>query len=109
MSSKTPVSVYDEALYQAPNSDGSLKVSPIQRPVDQSRYMKGSTWNTYFFNNMMQVYSNGISSTTLALTRNLISQKRKGQLYFAEDLQQFLTTFAAMIAYTGGGTHYLKS
>ncbi len=108
MRSKTPVSVYDEALYQAPNSDGSLNVSPMQRPADQSLYMKGSTWNTYFFNNMMQVYSNGISSTTLGVTRNLISQKRKGNPHFAEDLQPFLTSFAAMIAYTGGGHSFFE-
>ncbi len=119
--STSPVSMYDPVAYRsreitrALSKDKSIPVkqavveSSIQRPADQAEPLKGSAWNQYHFSRMTQPYSNGISSTTFAQLRNMILQKRKGKVqYDPVYLRNYLTSFAAMIVYTGGGHGFFE-
>ena len=84
------------------------ELSPFQRSADQSTYMLESAWSQLLFSRQTQVYSNGISSTTLAQVRNLITQKRLGNNAYSTNLQEYMTLFASLMLYNSGGHSFFE-
>lgn len=80
-----------------------MVVSAFQRSADQAKFMMESQWSQHLFGRLTQVYSNGISSTTLATLRNILMQKREGNPFHREYFEQFMVSFAALMIYNSGG------
>ncbi|WP_298627782.1 ankyrin repeat domain-containing protein [uncultured Legionella sp.] len=77
--------------------------SPFLRSADQASYMIESQWSQHLFSRQTQVFSNGISSTTLATLRNILMQKRLGHDHQADDFQSYMTAFASLMVFNSGG------
>jgi hypothetical protein len=77
--------------------------SPFLRSADQASYMIESQWSQHLFSRQTQVFSNGISSTTLATLRNILMQKRLGNNHHADDFQSYMTAFASLMIFNSGG------
>ena len=82
--------------------------SPFQRSADQASFMLESDWSQHLFSRQTQLYSNGISSTTLAQLRNMVLQKRMGHPYHKGSFQEYMTAFAAMMVYNSGGHSFFE-
>ena len=77
--------------------------SPFLRSADQATYMIESQWSQHLFARQTHVFSNGISSTTLATLRNILMQKRLGHNHHVDDFQQYMTAFASLMIFNSGG------
>lgn len=109
MKSTTPLPLYADPSNAIEKSYQEKKhYSPFQRSTDQSDFMSENQWVNYLFAHQVHVYSNGISSTTLAQLRNMILEKRLGQPYFQESLQKFMITFASLMVYNSGGHSFFE-
>ncbi|CAM2838724.1 Ribulose-5-phosphate 4-epimerase and related epimerases and aldolases [Legionella steigerwaltii] len=82
--------------------------SPFQRSADQATFMIESRWTQLLFSRMTQLYSNGISSTTLAQIRNMILEKRLGHVYYKGHFQKNMTVFSALMVYNSGGHSFFE-
>ncbi|MDI1351573.1 MAG: ankyrin repeat domain-containing protein [bacterium] len=104
MKSTTPLPVYDSVV----NPSQGKSHSPFQRSADQANFMIESQWSQHLFAHQTQLYSNGISSTTLAQIRNIILQKRLGNLHFKGKLQEYMTAFAGLMVFNSGGHSFFE-
>ncbi len=77
--------------------------SPFLRSADQASYMIESQWSQHLFSRQTQVFSNGISSTTLATLRNIVMQRRLGFVHHADDFKPYMTAFASLMVFNSGG------
>lgn len=90
---QTPVTIVKEKLI----------ASTFERSADQATYMLESQWNQHVFARQTHVYSNGISSTTLATLRNILMQKREGNPSHNDYFEDYMVSFAALMVYNSGG------
>lgn len=109
----SPLPLYDKIVNpeeEYTDSTGHKRTKPslFLRSADQANFMIESQWSQHLFSRQTQIYSNGISSTTLAQIRNLILQKRQGNPYFCEAFQEYMTTFAALMLYNSGGHSFFE-
>ena len=77
--------------------------SPFLRSADRESYMIESQWSQHLFSRQTQVFSNGISSTTLATLRNILMQKRLDNNHHSDDFQSYMTAFASLMVFNSGG------
>ncbi|VEB37619.1 ankyrin repeat domain-containing protein [Legionella cherrii] len=112
MKSNSPLPLYHDVVNAAHSQydDKTRKQmeSPFQRSADQASFMIESQWTQFLFSRMTQVYSNGISSTTLAQIRNIILEKRLGHVYHKNSFQKYMTAFAALMVYNSGGHSFFE-
>lgn len=108
MKSTTPAPMYYDVVNPVQNYNDPESRSAFQRSADQANFMIESDWSQRLFSRQTQVYSNGISSTTLAQLRNIILQKRLGNSHFQDSLQQYMTVFAAIMLYNSGGHSFFE-
>lgn len=80
-----------------------INPSPFQRSADQATFIIESQWSQHLFARLTQIYSNGISSTTLATLRNLLMLKRQNHPYYQHDFANYMSAFAALMIYNSGG------
>ncbi len=80
-----------------------MRASPFQRSADQAKFMMESQWCQHLFSRQTQIYSNGISSTTLATLRNILMQKREGNPFHEHYFEKLMASFAALMLYNSGG------
>lgn len=113
MKSTSPLPLYhdlvnpvEEQYLDKEKNNSSLSL--FQRSADQADFMIESQWSQHLFSRQVHPYSNGISSTTLAQIRNIILQKRLGNLYFEESFQHYMTIFAALMVYNSGGHSFFE-
>lgn len=109
MKSTSPLMMYGDVA-NAVGGGYSRKTdySPFQRSVDQSDFMLENQWVQHLFSHQTQVYSNGISSTTLAQIRNMILEKRLGHSYYKGSFQKHMTAFASLMVYNSGGHSFFE-
>lgn len=108
MRAKDPLPAFDvvhPVSFEVPLEDQS---SPFQRSADQASFMIESQWSQKLFSRLTQVYSNGISSTTLAQLRNLIFQMRLGQHYFKNQFHEYIVLFSGLMVYNSGGHSFFE-
>ncbi|MDI1352258.1 MAG: ankyrin repeat domain-containing protein, partial [bacterium] len=101
MKSSSPVPLYDDLV-------NSRDTSPFQRSADQANFMLESPWSHFLFSRQTQLYSNGISSTTLAQIRTMVLQKRLGNPYPSSNFQIYWTLFAGLMIYNSGGHSFFE-
>ncbi|AHE68397.1 ankyrin repeat domain-containing protein [Legionella oakridgensis] len=80
-----------------------MVVSPFQRSADQADFMIESQWSQHLFARQTHIYSNGISSTTLAMLRNILMQKREGHPFHGDYFEDYMKAFTALMIYNSGG------
>jgi hypothetical protein len=109
MKSTTPLYRYGNLVNRVHKKYGDKKqYSPFQRSVDQSGYRIENYWVHRLFSLQTQVYSNGVSSTTLAQIRNMILEKRLGHSYCKGFFQKHMTVFASLMVYNSGGHSFYE-
>ncbi len=91
----TPLPIGDIAQAKTP--------SPFLRSSDQATFMIESQWSQHLFSRLTQIYSNGISSTTLATLRNILMQKRMGHKHHGDSFQDYMAAFASLMIFNSGG------
>ncbi|WP_342228206.1 ankyrin repeat domain-containing protein [Rickettsiella endosymbiont of Rhagonycha lignosa] len=107
MKSISPLPMYHDVVNPVEESYENV-YSPFQRSADQSDYMIESQWSQRLFSRQTQVYSNGISSTTLAQIRNMILQRRLGSHDYNISFKHYMTVFASLMLYNSGGHSFFE-
>lgn len=110
MKSTSPLPMYHDLVNPVENDyfQKDNIQSPFERSADQAGFMLESQWSQHLFSYQTQLYSNGISSTTLAQIRNIILQKRLGNSYYDKSFQEYMTSFAALMLYNSGGHSFFE-
>lgn len=108
MKSTSPLPMYHDVVNPVEEHYRREEFSPFQRSADQAGFMIESKWSQHLFSRQTQPYSNGISSTTLAQIRNIILQKRLGNPYFNDSLQDYLSVFSSLMLYNSGGHSFFE-
>ncbi|CAM2881638.1 ankyrin repeat domain-containing protein [Legionella worsleiensis] len=108
MKSTSPLPMYHDVVNPVEEHYKQEEFSPFQRSVDQADFMIESGWCQHLFSRQTQPYSNGISSTTLALIRNIILQKRLGNPYFNDNFKEYLSIFSSLMIYNSGGHSFFE-
>lgn len=103
MKSSLPLPMYGDVANAVYESYQKISYSPFQRSADQATFMIDNQWVQYLFSHQIQLYSNGISSTTLAQLRNMILEKRLDHAYYKGFFQHYMTVFASLMLYNSGG------
>lgn len=108
MKSISPIPFYNDLVNPVEQSYSKEEFSPFQRSADQADFMIESQWCQYLFSRQTQLYSNGISSTTLAQIRNIILQQRLGKNPFDDSFLKYMMLFAALMIYNSGGHSFFE-
>lgn len=109
MRSTSPLPLYGDVVNPVGDDYQGVDVhSPFQRSADQSDFMPESDWSQHLFARQTHPYSNGISSTTLAQLRNIVLQKRLGHPHHGKSLEEYMTSFAALMLYNSGGHSFFE-
>lgn len=82
--------------------------SPFERSADQASFMEDSEWCQHLFGRQTHIYSNGISSTTLAQMRNILTQTRLEKSSPIAFLQAYMTSFATLMVFNSGGHSFFE-
>lgn len=83
-------------------------LSSFMRSADQATYMVESQWSQLLFARKTQIFSNGISSTTLAMLRNILHQKRLGNTYPNSTFAQYMKAFSSLMVFNSGGHSFFE-
>ena len=108
MQAVSPLPLYHDLANPVTDYRNEEERSFILRSADQASFMIESDWSQQLFSRQTQVYSNGISSTTLAQLRIIVLQKRLGLVHHSGSLQEYITAFATLMLYNSGGHSFFE-